>query len=106
MLLCRFVGGELNTCYNALDLHVEEGRGDKTALIWDSPVSGNVAKFSYKELTDQVIHQIGKFAECAEDLSYVQIACAAVFVSLNNSSRYCFLLLFYENFAAGTAAEI
>ena len=33
-----------------------------------------------------VVFQIGKFAECAGDLSCVQIACAAVFVSLNNSS--------------------
>jgi len=48
-----FVGGQLNTCYNALDLHVEQGRGDKTALIWDSPVSGNVKKFTYKELRDE-----------------------------------------------------
>ena len=52
--LSRFVGGQLNTCFNALDLNVEQGRGDKTALIWDSPVSGNVKKFTYKELRDEV----------------------------------------------------
>ena len=34
-----FTGGELNTCYNALDLHVDNGRGDQTALIYDSPVT-------------------------------------------------------------------
>ena len=33
-----FTGGECNTCYNALDLHIENGRGDKIALIYDSPV--------------------------------------------------------------------
>ena len=49
--------------------------------------------------------QIGKFAECAGDLSFVQIACAAVFVSLNNSSIVSFCC-FTKNFAAGTAAEI
>lgn len=37
-----FGGGELNTCYNALDLHVEEGRGDQPALIYDSPVTSSV----------------------------------------------------------------
>ena len=35
-----FQGGELNTCYNALDRHVENGRGDQAALIYDSPVTG------------------------------------------------------------------
>ncbi|NQU57760.1 MAG: propionyl-CoA synthetase, partial [Rhodospirillales bacterium] len=35
-----FTGGELNTCYNALDRHVEGGRGDQAALIYDSPVTG------------------------------------------------------------------
>ena len=48
-----FVGGQLNTCYNALDRHVENGRGDHLALIYDSPVAGNkVASFSYRELKD------------------------------------------------------
>ena len=48
-----FVGGELNTCYNALDRHVENGRGDYLALIYDSPVAGNkVARFTYSELKD------------------------------------------------------
>ena len=45
----------MNTCYNALDLNVELGRGEHTALIWDSPVSGNIKKFTYRELRDQVI---------------------------------------------------
>jgi len=49
-----FVGGELNTCYNALDYHVQAGRGDQTALIYDSPVTGTVRKFSYKEMLDNV----------------------------------------------------
>ncbi len=34
-----FTGGELNTCYNALDRHVENGRAGQTALIYDSPVT-------------------------------------------------------------------
>ena len=34
-----FTGGELNTCYNAVDLHVDNGRGGQAALIYDSPVT-------------------------------------------------------------------
>ena len=37
-----FVGGELNTYYNALDLHIENGRGDQPALIYDSPVTDTI----------------------------------------------------------------
>jgi len=50
-----FVGGEMNTCYNALDRHVEEGRGEQTALIYDSPVTGGtIRRFTYRELRDRV----------------------------------------------------
>ena len=49
-----FVGGEMNTCYNALDRHVEDGRGDQTAIIYDSPVTGTIRKISYRDLLDQV----------------------------------------------------
>lgn len=49
-----FTGGELNTCYNALDRHVENGRAGQTALIYDSPVTGQISKFSYRELRDLV----------------------------------------------------
>nr|WP_294507523.1 propionyl-CoA synthetase [uncultured Rhodopila sp.] len=45
-----YVGGELNTCYNALDRHVENGRGEQTALIWDSPITGHLKTFTYSEL--------------------------------------------------------
>jgi propionyl-CoA synthetase len=49
-----FTGGVINTCYNALDRHVDAGRGDRTALIWDSPVTGSVVPFSYRALRDRV----------------------------------------------------
>jgi propionyl-CoA synthetase len=49
-----FSGGRLNTCYNALDFHVEQGRGSQTAVIYDSPVTGTIRKISYRELLDQV----------------------------------------------------
>ena len=35
-----FVDGELSMCYNVVDRHVDEGHGDQTALIWDSPITG------------------------------------------------------------------
>jgi propionyl-CoA synthetase len=54
-----FRGGELNTCFNALDLHVEQGRGDQHALIWDSPLAGEVRRLTYRELRDQVAHFAG-----------------------------------------------
>jgi len=49
-----FAGGRLNTCYNALDRHVEAGRADQLALIYDSPVTNTIARFTYRELRDSV----------------------------------------------------
>ncbi len=49
-----FVGGEMNTCYNALDRHVAAGRGQQAALIYDSPVTGVKETFTYDDLLDQV----------------------------------------------------
>ncbi len=49
-----FTGGELNTCYNALDVHIENGRGDQAALIYDSPVTDTIKTYTYRELRDQV----------------------------------------------------
>ncbi|MBP7232316.1 MAG: propionyl-CoA synthetase [Syntrophaceae bacterium] len=49
-----FAGGELNTCYNALDCHVESGRKDQVAVIYDSPVTNTIKKITYGELLDSV----------------------------------------------------
>ncbi len=49
-----FCDGKTNTCYNALDIHIDQGRGDKIALIYDSPITGNKKKFTYKELKGKV----------------------------------------------------
>jgi propionyl-CoA synthetase len=49
-----FTGGRLNTCHNALDRHVEAGRGDQPALVYDSPVTETVAVLTYRELRDTV----------------------------------------------------
>ena len=42
-----------NTCYNCVDRHVENGRGEQTAIIYDSPITGKQAKLSYSELQVQ-----------------------------------------------------
>lgn len=49
-----FKGGKMNTCFNAIDRHVENGRADQTAIIYDSPVTNTIRKISYKELLDEV----------------------------------------------------
>lgn len=58
-----FEGAELNTCYNCLDRHVENGRADQYALIYDSPVTGQVKKFTYAELTELVARFAGGLAK-------------------------------------------
>jgi len=54
-----FQGGRLNTCYNALDVHVDRGRGKQLALMYDSPVTQTVRSFTYFELRDQVARFAG-----------------------------------------------
>lgn len=49
-----FKGGKMNTAYLALDYHVENGRGDQTAIIYDSPATKSIKKYSYSELTKEV----------------------------------------------------
>ncbi len=49
-----FAGAEVNTCYNALDRHVENGRAEQLALVYDSPVTNSVKKYTYQELLEQV----------------------------------------------------
>ena len=51
---CRFVGGEMNTCYNAVDRHVDNGFGEQTAIIHDSPMTNSITKLSFKGLQQQV----------------------------------------------------
>ncbi|MGH6954176.1 MAG: AMP-binding protein, partial [Alphaproteobacteria bacterium] len=57
-----FAGAEVNSCYNALDRHVEGGRGEQAALIHDSPVTGTVRSFTYRELMGEVARFAGALA--------------------------------------------
>jgi propionyl-CoA synthetase len=57
-----FSGGELNTCYNAIDFHVEHGRANQLALIYDSPVTGTRRTFTYGQLLEEVARFAGVLA--------------------------------------------
>ena len=54
--------GVTNACYNALDLHVEQGRGDQTALFYDSPVTDTRRQYSYAQLLEEVATFAGVLA--------------------------------------------
>ena len=49
-----FTGGILNSCYNALDYHVAQGRGEQVAIIYDSPVTNTIRKITYQDLLTDV----------------------------------------------------
>ncbi len=54
-----FRGGELNTCWNAVDRHVERGRGGQAAIIYDSAMTGEKRRITYRELRDLVARFAG-----------------------------------------------
>ncbi len=57
-----FTGGELNTCYNAVDYHIDNGRGEQNAIIYDSPVTATIKKYTYNQLRDEVARFAGALA--------------------------------------------
>jgi propionyl-CoA synthetase len=57
-----FPGAKLNTAYNCLDRHIASGHGARTALIWDSAMTGRVERFTYAELTARVAKTAGALA--------------------------------------------
>ena len=57
-----FVGGSLNISENCLDRHVDAGRGDQVALIWDSAMAQCVERFTYREMRDRVARLAGALA--------------------------------------------
>ncbi len=54
-----FADGEINACYNAIDVHVANGRGEQTAVIHDSPITDSHTSYTYAELLDQISHFAG-----------------------------------------------
>ena len=63
-----FTGGRMNTCFNALDRHVRDGRGEQVAIHYDSPVTGTKTSITYAALLDQV----SRFAGGLRDLGVVK----------------------------------
>ena len=59
-----FEGGTTNTCHNALDRHVAAGHGDRLALIYDSPVTDTIERFTYAEMLDKVAGFAGALVAC------------------------------------------
>ena len=57
-----FTGGEVNTCYNAIDRHVANGRGNQVALIYDSPVTQTTQSFTFQDLQARVAKCAGALA--------------------------------------------
>ena len=57
-----FKGGEINTAYNALDYHIDQGRGNQAALIYDSPVTDTIKTYTYSQLRDEVAKFAGVLA--------------------------------------------
>lgn len=57
-----FAEAKVNTCWNAVDRHVENGRGDQVAIIHDSPITGTSSTITYAALRDQVAHFAGALA--------------------------------------------
>jgi propionyl-CoA synthetase len=57
-----FSGGEMNTCYNAVDYHIDNGRGEQNAIIYDSPVTDTIKKYTYNQLRDEVARFAGALA--------------------------------------------
>ncbi|MCA1738374.1 MAG: acetate--CoA ligase, partial [Actinobacteria bacterium] len=59
-----FVGGKVNVAYNCLDYQIEQGKGDKTALVWEGDEPGTTRTYTYTELSTEV----NKFANALKDL--------------------------------------
>ena len=57
-----FPDGRLNMCFNLLDRHVRDGRGEQAALIYDSPVTGQARAYTYRELLEETARVAGAFA--------------------------------------------
>jgi acetyl-CoA synthetase len=72
-----FVGGKMNLSYNCLDLQVERGRGDKTAILWEGE-SGEVRKITFTELLDQV----QRFANVLRGMGVEKGDCVAIYMGM------------------------
>jgi propionyl-CoA synthetase len=105
-----FPGGVLNTCYNAVDLHVITGRGDQVALLYDSPVTGVVRRFTYRELQEEVARVAGMLTDLGVEkgdrvLLYMPMIPEAVFGMLATARIGAIHSVVFGGFAANELAQ-
>jgi propionyl-CoA synthetase len=105
-----FPGAMLNTCYNAVDLHVLAGRGEQAALIYDSPVSGVVRTYSYRELQEEVARAAGALAAMGVErgdrvLIYMPMIPEAIIGMLATARLGAIHSIVFGGFASGELAQ-
>jgi propionyl-CoA synthetase len=105
-----FPGGRLNTCHNAVDLHVAAGRGERTALVYDSPVTGRVATYTFQELRDEVARLAGVLRELGVEkgdrvLLYMPMVPEALFGMLAAARIGAVHSVVFGGFAAAELAQ-
>ncbi|MBW2577558.1 MAG: propionyl-CoA synthetase [Deltaproteobacteria bacterium] len=105
-----FPGAVLNTCFNAVDLHVLAGRGDQAALIYDSPVTGTARSFSYSELQDEISRTAGALASLGVErgdrvLLYMPMIPEAVIGMLATARLGAIHSVVFGGFAASELAQ-
>lgn len=104
-----FSGAEINTCYNAVDLHVESGRGDQAAIIYDSPVTDTIRTYTYAELLYEVRQVAGALAHsgvCKGDrvIIYMPMIPESVFAMLGCARLGAVHSVVFGGFAANELA--
>ena len=105
-----FPDGEISTTYNCLDRHVDAGNGDNVAMIWDSPVSGSKAKFTYKQMKEEVETLAGVMREEGIKkgdvvLIYMPMIPAAIFAMLATARLGAMHAVVFGGFAAASLAQ-
>ena len=109
-LVSWFPGGSLNTCYNAVDLHVLAGRGEQAAIIHDSPLTDSIRSISYRELQDEVARLAGALLSLGVErrdrvLIYMPMVPEAIFGMLACARIGAVHSVVFGGFAAGELAQ-
>jgi propionyl-CoA synthetase len=105
-----FPGGEISTCYNCVDRHVDAGHGEATAIIWESPVTGKRESYSYADLLDEVQALAGVLRENGVRkgdvvLIYMPMIPAALFAMLAINRLGAVHAVVFGGFAAPALAQ-
>lgn len=105
-----FEGGEFNSCYNAVDRHVENGRADQTALIFDSAMQGKVERYSFADLQSEVAKLAGAIASLGVTkgdrvIIYMPMVPQAVFAMLACARLGAVHSVVFGGFAAAELAK-